>query len=67
MAKTARRCAEEEVIRAAVGCIDKKGYAFRIATEESARTYFINEAAFHRLEAAVDRLEHVRTSTGAKR
>ena len=49
--------AERAVIRAAVGCIDKKGHAFHVATAELARTFFINEKAQIRLEAAVARLK----------
>jgi hypothetical protein len=52
--------AEQAVIRAAVGCIGKQGFSFRIATESITRTYFINEDAHHRLERAVARLKEAR-------
>lgn len=52
--------AEKFVLRAAVGCIDKTGHSFRIATESMARTFFINEHAFQRLERAVARLRDAR-------
>lgn len=42
-----------DVVRAASRCIDNSGYAFRIATEQAVRTYFINERAFQNLERAV--------------
>lgn len=52
--------AEKSVLRAALGCIDKKGYAFSVATESIAKTYFINTAAFTRLENAVAKLKEAR-------
>ena len=52
--------AEQAVIRAAVRCIDKQGYAWRVATESITRTYFINEGAFSRLESAVASLKRAR-------
>ena len=53
--------AEREVLRAAAGCIDKRGYSFSIATESiAARTYFINEKAHQRLERAVEKLKEAR-------
>ena len=52
--------AERAVLRAAVGCIDKRGFAYSIATESITRTYFINEAAYGRLEAAVAKLKEAR-------
>lgn len=54
--------AEKTVIRAAIGCIDKQGYAFRVATESIARTYFVNERALGRLEGAVATLKEIRRS-----
>lgn len=59
--------AKDAVVRAAVGCIDKSGYAFRIATEQIARTYFINEKAHHRLERAVANLKEARNLARRKR
>lgn len=52
--------AERAVLRAAVGCINKQGYAYTIATEKIARTFFINEKAFARLEFAVAKLKEAR-------
>lgn len=52
--------AERSVITAAIGCINKQGYAYTIATESIARTYFINEPALRRLEAAVSKLKEAR-------
>ena len=52
--------AEKALLRAAVGCIDKQGYAYRIATQSIARTYFINARAFQQLERAVAALREAR-------
>lgn len=55
------------VVKAAVGCIDKQGYAFRVATEHVARTYFINERALGRLEKAVAELNDARKAARRKK
>ena len=52
--------AERAVIRAAVGCINPQGHAYTIATEQIARTYFVNEKALQRLEGAVAKLKEAR-------
>lgn len=57
---TDRAKAERAVIRAAAGCMDKRGYAFRVATESITRTYFVNERALGRLEGAVATLKEAR-------
>ncbi len=61
------RLAERQVLRAAVGCINKQGYSFRIATESIARTFFINEEAHQRLERAVANLKEARKLARRKR
>ena len=62
--RTDRAKAEKAVVHAAIGCIDKQGYAFRVATESIARTYFVNERALGRLEGAVAKLKEVRRRRG---
>ena len=52
--------AERAVIRAAVGCINPQGHAYSIATEQIARTFFVDEPAFRRLEKAVANLKESR-------
>ena len=59
-AETKLEKAERAVIRAAVGCVDMNGHAFKVSTEEIVRTYSINERAFKRLEAAVAKLKEAR-------
>ena len=56
---------EKAVVRAVKQCIDKHGFAFRLATEANARTYFINERAFFDLEKAYAR--HAAAMKGKKR
>ena len=44
---------KERVYRAAMRCVDKKGYAYRIDTSTLGRACFINKEAFNKLEDAI--------------
>lgn len=54
---------ERALLRAAYKCINRQGHAYTIATEgPAARTFFVNEKAFQRLERAVANLKAARRS-----
>jgi hypothetical protein len=59
--------AEREVVGSAIGCVDKQGHAYRIATAEAARTFFVDELAMQRLEHAVAKLKEARKIARRKR
>ena len=52
MSAPALNCTANKVLKAALSCVDKNGFAFLYARKD-VNLYVINQAKFQRLEAAV--------------
>lgn len=58
--RPALKRAESAVLRAAMGCVNKKGFAYLFARQD-VTLYIIDRAKFQRLEAAVAKLRELRS------